>query len=213
MSAQRQDVSMNNFDRNVFINCPFDNSYRPLLMVLVFTVVYLGYKPRLSFERSDSAEARIDKIVGLINDSKYGIHDLSRMVSKDENEHMRMNMPFELGIDYGCKKLKGGMWSDKQLLVLDKERYRFHRSLSDLSGSDIKHHDDDEIKLIKAVREWFVGTEKLKNIPSHKVIWNIFNDFQAFLHDKLVEQEGHDSVDDVQEVEVIDHMIEWLEAL
>lgn len=70
------------FDRNVFINCPFDSSYRPLLMVLVFTVVYLGYKPRLSFERSDSAETRIDKIVGLINESKFGIHDLSRMVSE-----------------------------------------------------------------------------------------------------------------------------------
>lgn len=78
------------------------------------------------------------------------------------------------------QKLKGHEWSSKQLLVLDKERYRFHRSLSDLSGSDIKSHDDDEIKLIKAVREWFVSTEKLKNIPSHKVIWNIFNDFQAF---------------------------------
>jgi hypothetical protein len=201
---------MEEFNKNVFINCPFDPSYRPLLMALVFAVIYLGYKPRLSFERSDSAESRIDKIVGLISESKFGIHDLSRMVSESENEHMRMNMPFELGIDYGCKRLKGGAWAQKQLLVLDKERYRFHRSLSDLSGSDIKNHDNDAFKLIKVIREWFVSTDRLRNIPSHKKIWNFFNDFQAFLHDKLVETDGHGSVDEVQEIEVIDHMIEWV---
>lgn len=171
---------MEEFNKNVFINCPFDPSYRPLLMALVFAVIYLGYKPRLSFERSDSAESRIDKIVGLFNESKFGIHDLSRMVSENENEHMRMNMPFELGIDYGCKKLKGGVWEQKQLLVLDKERYRFQRSLSDLSGSDIKNHDNDAFKVIKAIREWFVSTDRLRNIPSHKKFGTFLTTFRLF---------------------------------
>jgi hypothetical protein len=101
---------MDNFEKNVFVNCPFDDDYRQLLLSIIFTIKYLGYIPRLSLERADSAESRIDKIVGLIEESKFGIHDLSRMISSGENEHFRMNMPFELGIDYGSKALNGGKW-------------------------------------------------------------------------------------------------------
>lgn len=51
---------------NVFVNCPFDHAYRALLRPLLFTVVYLGYHPRIASERLDSAENRVDKICGLI---------------------------------------------------------------------------------------------------------------------------------------------------
>ena len=91
------------FEKNIFVNCPFDDDYRQLLVGIVFTIMYFGYKPRLSLERADSAESRVDKILGLIKESKFGIHDLSRIVSTDKDEHYRMNMPFELGIDYGCQ--------------------------------------------------------------------------------------------------------------
>jgi hypothetical protein len=43
------------FELNVFINCPFDEQYYPLLRPLLFTVVYLGFNPRIASERSDSA--------------------------------------------------------------------------------------------------------------------------------------------------------------
>jgi hypothetical protein len=199
---------MNGFERNVFVNCPFDDDYRQLLLSVIFTVKYLGYNPRLSLERADSAESRIDKIVDLINQSKYGIHDLSRIVSEGENEHYRMNMPFELGIDYGCQKLKEGVWSQKQILILEKERYRYQKALSDLSGSDIKNHDDEPPKMIKAVRDWFVTTESMRADSGNK-IWNSYNDFQAYLYDELVENDGHESVDDVQIPEIMHHMTEW----
>jgi|TARA_R110001592_G_scaffold147042_3_gene371471 hypothetical protein len=202
---------MNDFELNVFVNCPFDNDYRQLLIAVTFTVKYLGYKPRLSLERADSAETRIDKIVGMINESKFGIHDLSRIVSVDGNEHFRMNMPFELGIDYGCQKLKGGVWSNKQMLILEKERYRYQKAISDLSGSDIKNHDDDPIKIIKVVRDWFVATEK-KRAPSGNKIWDKFNEFQAYLYDEVVETDGHKSVGDVQITEIIQHMTSWLQV-
>lgn len=197
------------FDRNVFINCPFDDDYRQLLLSVVFTTRYLGYKPRLSVERADSAENRIDKIVGLINESKFGIHDLSRIVSTEENQHFRMNMPFELGIDFGCKKLKGGKWSSKQILVLEKERYRYQKALSDLSGSDIKNHNDDPETMVTVVRDWFVTTETIRAISGNR-IWHEYNDFQAFLYDELVEKDGHDSVDDVQVSEIIMLMETWI---
>jgi hypothetical protein len=202
---------MEGFESNVFVNCPFDDDYRQLLLSVIFTVKHFGFNPRLSLERADSAESRIEKIVGLINQSKYGIHDLSRIVSEGENEHYRMNMPFELGIDYGCQKLKEGIWSQKQILILEKERYRYQKALSDLSGSDIKNHDDEPQKIIRAVRDWFV-TIKPMRADSGKKIWNLYNDFQAYLYDELVENDGHESVDDVQITEIMHHMSAWFNA-
>ncbi|WP_345858321.1 hypothetical protein [Shewanella algae] len=201
---------MDDFDSNVFVNCPFDDDYRQLLLSVIFAVKTLGFNPRLSLERNDSGETRIDKILNLIRESKFGIHDLSRIISSGSEEHYRMNMPFELGIDYGCQKLNGDVWSRKKILILEKERYRYQKALSDLSGSDIKNHDDDPMKVIKVVRNWFVPSEIVR-APSGNVIWNDFNDFQAFLHDELVSKDGHESVDEVEIIEVISMMDSWFE--
>ncbi len=201
---------MDEFNKNIFVNCPFDDDYRQLLIAVIFVVKYLGFNPRLSLERSDSGETRIDKILQLILASKFGIHDLSRIVSENENEYYRMNMPFELGIDYGCQKLKDGQWKDKRILILEKERYRYQAALSDLSGSDIKNHDDDPLKLTKAVRDWLV-TEELNTGPSANGIWQSFNDFNAYLYNKAVEEDGHDSIDELPIPEVIHHITSWLD--
>ena len=196
------------FEKNIFVNCTFDDDYRQLLVGIVFTIMYFGYKPRLSLERADSAESRVDKILGLIKESKFGIHDLSRIVSTDKDEHYRMNMPFELGIDYGCQKLKGGKWAKKKILILEKERYRFQKAISDLSGSDIKNHDDNVDKAVCSVRDWLV-TEELKRGDSGGKVWDNFNDFQAYLYDEVVEKDGHESVDEVPIPEVIHHIENW----
>jgi hypothetical protein len=34
-----------NVEKNVFINCPFDDEYRPLLEPPLFTLVFLGFTP------------------------------------------------------------------------------------------------------------------------------------------------------------------------
>ncbi|HDZ8841648.1 TPA: hypothetical protein RUX01_001093 [Aeromonas dhakensis] len=203
---------MENFNKNVFVNCPFDADYRQLLLSVVFTIKYLGYIPRLSLERVNSAESRISKIVNLINESKFGIHDLSRIISSDKDEHFRMNMPFELGIDYGAKVLKEGIWSSKQILILEEEKYRYQKALSDLSGSDIKNHNNEPSLAVKAVRDWFFVTEDISADSGNK-IWAKFNEFNAYLYDQAVEKDGHDSVDDLQVIEVIRHIDTWLTQL
>lgn len=200
----------NNFNKNVFINCPFDKDYKDILLGIIFTTNYLGFIPRLAFERSDCAEPRINKIKELIVESKFGIHDLSRIVSKEKEEHFRMNMPFELGIDYGCKNFKGDIWSTKKILILEKEKYRYQKALSDLSGSDIKHHHNKVIEAIIAVRDWFV-TEELNHGDSGHKIWANYNDFQAFLYDKVVVEDGHKKVSEVPITEVSFHMKSWFE--
>jgi hypothetical protein len=201
---------IDNFEKNVFVNCPFDDNYRQLLIGIIFTLKYFDYNPRLSLERADSGESRIEKILGLIEGSKFGIHDLSRIVSTKSNEHYRMNMPFELGIDYGCQKLKGGKWGNKKILILEKEKFRFQKAISDLSGSDIKNHDDEPMKIIYAVRDWLV-TEELQRGSSGKKIWNNFNEFEAYLYDEVVEKDGHESTDEVPIPEVIHHISNWFQ--
>lgn len=196
------------FGRNVFINCPFDEEYRQILLGIAFTVIYFGYNPRLSLESMNSGDTRVHKIVRLIDESKFGIHDISRMVSSSADEFSRMNMPFELGMDYGCKQLKGGQWSSKKILVLDTERYRFPKALSDLSGSDIKNHNNEVDKAIICVRNWFV-TEELQRGHSGERVWGQYNEFQTYLYEEVVVKDGHKSVDDVEIMEIIHHMRNW----
>jgi len=200
------------FDKCVFVNCPFDPEFRQLMLAMVFTIMRLDFKPRLALERNNSAETRIRKIVDLIRESKFGLHDLSRMESTEANELARMNMPFELGIDYGCKHLKGGKWADKRILVLDTAQYRYQAALSDLAGSDIRSHRNDAKSAIREVRDWLV-TESLGTGPSFRVIWSDFNYFNAFLADELAAIGGEpEDVDTMPVPEVMEYMKQWFEA-
>ncbi len=142
------------FETNVFINCPFDSDYKSLLRPIVFCIYRLGFQPRIASERLDGNEPRIEKIIELIEDSKYGIHDLSRIKARKAGELFRLNMPLELGIDLGCKRFRGAPWSDKKCLIMETERYRYQAALSDLSNSDIVAHGDEPLEAFTAVRDW-----------------------------------------------------------
>jgi hypothetical protein len=97
------------FDRNVFVNCPFDEAYLPLLRPILFVTLYLGLTPRIALENLDSGRPRIEKIIALIEQSKYAVHDLSRMQAERAGEYYRLNMPFELGLDLGpFQRVHGG---------------------------------------------------------------------------------------------------------
>ena len=121
---------MNIFDRQVFINCPFDDDYYSLLRPLLFTVIYLGYIPRIASERLDSGENRIDKIGTFMRESRYSIHDLSRMKSTTKGQLQRMNMPFELGIDYGLRISGNPEFANKQFLILASSHPETRNTLS-----------------------------------------------------------------------------------
>lgn len=173
-------TEQNDFAKNVFINCPFDSAYVPLLRPLIFT-------PRIAIERSDSGETRIDKVRELIEQSKLSVHDLSRIRSAKANEFYRMNMPFELGLDIGCKFFKEGHTRDKKCLILEKKKYRYQKALSDISGSDIKNHNDKPEELVRQVRNWFVENE-IQHADSGTKIWETFNEFMADFCEKRQEE-------------------------
>lgn len=173
------------FEQNVFINCPFDEDYLSLLRPIVFCVYSLGFQPRIASERLDGAEPRIEKIIELIEASKYAFHDLSRLKARKAGEFYRLNMPLELGLDIGCKRFKGGKWGDKKCLILETERYRFQAALSDLSNSDIEAHGDDPLEAFTAVRNWLDQEAKL-NADGPSQLWGRFIDFMADNDDDLL---------------------------
>lgn len=168
------------FEQCVFINCPFDNEYMPMLRVLIFTVIQCGFRPRIATERSDSGEVRIKKIVNIIGECKFSIHDISRIESLKSGDLPRFNMPFELGIDIGCRELGNESFKTKRCLVLEKEKFRYQKVLSDISGNDIKAHDGDPFRLVKAVRSWF-AENGVFGLPSPNKIWDAYNEFLLLL--------------------------------
>ena len=55
----------------------------------------------------DGGQTRIDKLYGLIEACRYGIHDLSRTELDATPRLPRFNMPLELGIFLGAKRYGG----------------------------------------------------------------------------------------------------------
>lgn len=93
--------------RHVFINCPFDRAYRPLLRALLFAIHDCGFRARSALEVEDSGEVRVQKIIRIIKESPLGIHDISRVELDPSSNLPRFNMPLELGLFMGAKVYGG----------------------------------------------------------------------------------------------------------
>lgn len=198
------------FDTNVFVNCPFDEKYLPLLRPLLFTVIYLRLRPRIALEDIDSGALRLNKIVALIKDSKYSIHDLSRSEAAFAGELYRLNMPFELGVDFGCRLFGRPSQRKKRTLVLEAKPHRYKASISDLAGADIECHDDEPYKVIGVVRNWLRNV-CLDTAPGPAQISSAFTDFMAQNFDALtVEGFSPQDIERLPVGELIERMEKWL---
>lgn len=199
------------FERNVFVNCPFDERYLPLLRPLLFTVAFLGFQPRIASDSLDSLELRIDKICRLIRGARYSVHDLSRLKSARGGELSRMNMPFELGVDYGCRLFGGELLASKRCLILEKDPHEFRKALSDLAGIDISSHDDDPSHVVRGVRNWLCGAAGLDGVEGPTGIWYLFNDFTLDFYDqRKAAGFSDDDLDMMPVAEYITAIIDWL---
>lgn len=200
------------FNQGVFINCPFDEGYFPLLRPLLFTILRLGFTPRIATERSDSGENRIDKIVELMEASRFSIHDISRLKSVAKGEYSRFNLPFELGVDRGAKLFGSIRMRRKCCLILESEPYDFKQALSDLSGVDIKSHHDDPLQIVRAVRNWFVETVGIRRVASPTVIWYGFTDFASeFFDDRKSRGFSDEDLNFMPVPEYIEAIRDWLD--
>jgi hypothetical protein len=200
------------FERSVFINCPFDNDYSPILQAISFCVIYLGFFPRLAPENPDNAAGRLGRIEELVLSSKYGIHDLSRCKSTAVDQYARMNMPFELALDYGCRNFGAGLHSQKAILVLEENRFDYRQALSDISGWDIRAHDGDFEKAILHVRSWLVAKAGAEPVGATRIRGK-YIDFQEWYWER--ERARGSSEEDIKAYpthELLQAMHEWMEA-
>lgn len=167
------------YERNVFINCPFDDDYDEIFNAILFVTHRCGFILRCSKEYEDSSSIRIQNIIQLIRNSKYSIHDLSR-VTLDETANLpRFNMPLELGICIGAIEFGNKKQKDNKYLIIESEKFRFKQFISDLSGQDIRDHKDTDEGAIKIIRNW-LAKKTSEKIPSASLI---ISDYKRFLID------------------------------
>ena len=200
------------FDRSVFVNCPFDDKYSPLLEAMAFCLVDFGLFPRLASERLEAGEVRLEKIVGMIKSSKYSIHDLSRCKAENSGDFFRMNMPFELGIDLGLRQSGSELWKTKKFLIFEENRYDLKRAISDIAGQDVECHRNSYQEVIKKVRNYFRVEANLKPPGTSRLI-SEYATFQGWMIKKK-EHEGH-SFEEIRRLpssEKIDEMRDWVDS-
>lgn len=145
---------------SVFINCPFDRSYYKMRDAIVFAVMALGFEVRCALERDTATEARLEKILQIIRTCQFGVHDISFVRLDPVTRLPRYNMPFELGLFLGCCEFGTKQEDRMSCLILDRDRYRYQKSLSDLAGRDIREHKGDPKQAIREVRNWLVTESK-----------------------------------------------------
>ncbi|MCB9233776.1 MAG: hypothetical protein H6581_19120 [Bacteroidia bacterium] len=169
------------YSDNVFINCPFDLAYKPLLEAIVFAVIDCGFHARTALEFDNSAQNRLDKILRIIGSSQFAIHDISRTEVDPVTQLPRFNMPFELGLFLACKSFGNQKQKTKEALVLDHTPYRYQRFMSDLAGTDIQTHNNDPQLLIVRVRDWLRTASRRSSIPGGHIIANRYLEFREEL--------------------------------
>ncbi|HEY2094440.1 MAG TPA: hypothetical protein VGJ81_21450 [Thermoanaerobaculia bacterium] len=169
------------YEDSVFLNVPFDKKYGRLLDALVFAVHECGFIARSALEVDDSGRARVEKILEIIEQSKFGIHDISRAGIDRNTRLARFNMPLELGFFLGAKRFGSARDREKCCLVLDRDRYRYRTFCSDIAGQDIRAHGDQPRDAIRAVRDWLSNHHPGVQMPGGKAIFERYERFRSQL--------------------------------
>ncbi len=97
----------------------------------------------------------------------------------------RLNMPFEPGIDYGCRHFRGLPWSGKRFLILEEEQYRVQQALSDISGSDVRRHEGRFDLAMREVRNWLRNCTGA-DAPGPSAIVSRYYDWQRWHFDTML---------------------------
>ena len=201
---------MRNSDYNdqVFINCPFDGQYLKLFRACTFVILDAGFIPRCSREVDNAAQFRLGAIVQIIKECRYGVHDLSRVEVDAQSNLPRFNMPFEFGIFYSAKHFGSSRQKRKHCLVLEKQKYRYHKFISDIAGIDVTPHQNSQKTLILAVRNWLVTVSQRTTIPHGKEIHDRFKVFNSTMRRLLLKRSL--DYDSMPFVELVRNMSHWL---
>lgn len=168
-------------NRDVFVNCPFDDSFSPLFNAIIFTVIRSGFRARCAREADDGGENRLEKISRIIDECRYGVHDISRTEAEGAPPLPRFNMPLELGMFLGVRLLGRRAQRSKRCIIFDTEPYRYQRFISDIAGQDIHAHGGQISSLIRELAAWLRDQSKDSKVPGGHTIAAEFADFMRQL--------------------------------
>jgi hypothetical protein len=169
------------YEQSVFLNVPFDRKYGKLFDALVFAIHDCGFMARCALEFDDGADIRFDKLVRIIQECRYGVHDISRTTLDGKTRLPRFNMPLELGLFLGARRFGVGMQRNKVCLILERDRYRYQQFCSDISGQDVRAHNSNAEGAIAAVRNWLQAARPSVRIPGSSRIRDRYLRFRAQL--------------------------------
>lgn len=161
---------------DVFINCPFDDDYASFFDAIVFAIFACQFRPRSALEVEDGSQVRIEKIYGIIEGCRFGVHDLSRTELDPVSALPRFNTPLELGIFLGAKRFGGDLQRAKRCLIFDRERYRYQKFISDIAGQDIQSHDDDPVRALRLTRDWLANVSG-RTLPGATDLARLYRSF------------------------------------
>jgi hypothetical protein len=139
------------YDKSVFVNCPFDEGYKPILDAVLFCIHDCGFIGQIALQDVGSSKVRLTKLIALIRASRYSIHDLSRI------EEPRLNMAFECGLCIGAQAFGNVKQQSKDMLILDAEEHRYKKTMSDVGGQDAKIHHNDPAQAVNGMRTFLAN--------------------------------------------------------
>ena len=191
------------FDDCVFVNCPFDAKFKPLLHAILFAIHDCGFVARHALQDVGGKESRLDKITRLIQSSRWSIHDVSRVELSGGNKLPRFNMPFECGLAFGAMRLCAA--NDRDALVMTGVQFQDKATISDLAGIDPGYHDNQAEIVIAKVRRFLAAKRSGPGIRGHANIYRRFLAYKKALPAALKPE--HKSVAEISSFDYID---DWL---
>ena len=143
---------------SVFLNIPYDNGFENLYLAYIVGLTQLGL--RINATLAVPNQGRLETIIGLIGESNFSIHDLSRIeLSKGIP---CFNMPVELGLALYRSHITRGK---HRVYVFESKTYRAQRSTSDINGIDPQIHNGTAKGVMAGLRNIFRQPGNVTTVP------------------------------------------------
>jgi hypothetical protein len=143
---------------SVFLNIPYDLGFEDLYLAYIVGLTQLGL--RVNATVAVPNQGRLETIFGLIEESNFSIHDLSRI--ELSRGIPRFNMPVELGLALYRSHVTRGK---HQVYVFESKPYRAQRSTSDINGIDPQIHNGTAKGIMAGLRNIFRQPGDVTTVP------------------------------------------------
>lgn len=169
------------YEKDVFLNVPFDVGYERNLVALIASLTALGKIPRCVLELPELGSGRLKRLLKHLERCRISVHDLSRV-----GVPVRFNMPFELGLACALSEYRKPHF----YFVIERVPYRLDQTLSDLKGRDPLIHYNSPKRIVSGVLSML--RSKFKN-PNPKEVYSNYKKLLA-IAEKLKRDYGDDTI-------------------